>query len=189
MKSPLYWSGWYYGAGIRLMHGRNLHRRYRYIASLSGESILDVGCGTGALADYLPDDSWYLGIDLNDSFLRHGRRRGRNVMKQDALTFERFSEFDVCVIMDLLHHINPRHEEFLERVLDEVKRRVIICEPFEVPDRHPITRKLVSMIDNDGTNHPDEWMDKESLLEFYNRFGPDRVEEVGQAVIAVYEKR
>ncbi len=188
MRSPLYWSGHFYSAGIMLMHGRNLQQRYRYIASMTGESVLDVGCGTGILADYISKENSYLGIDLNEDFLRHARKKGRNVLKQDALTFDRFSEFDVCVIMDLLHHINPRHEEFLERVLKDVRKRVIICEPFEVPRRHPIVKNLVRIMDDDGTNHPEEWMDKKSLREFYEGFEPASVHEMGQAMIAVYEK-
>jgi SAM-dependent methyltransferase len=188
MKSPLYWSGSFYSAGIMIMHGRCIQQRYRYIASLSGKSVLDVGCGTGALSDYLSKDDEYLGIDLNESFLKHAKKMGRNVMRQDALTFDRFSEFDVCVIMDLLHHINPRHEEFLERVLKDIKKRVIICEPFEMPGRHPITRSIVRIMDDDGTNKPDDWMDKKTLKEFYNSYDPTSVREMGQAMIAVFDK-
>ena len=171
-----------------LMHGRCIQQRYRYIASLSRKSVLDVGCGTGVLSDYLSQDDEYLGIDLNDSFLRHAKKMGRNVMRQDALTFDRFSEFDVCVIMDLLHHINPRHEEFLERVLKDIKKRVIICEPFEMPGRHPITRSIVRIMDDDGTNKPDDWMDKKTLKEFYNSYDPISVREMGHAMIAVFDK-
>jgi SAM-dependent methyltransferase len=170
------------------MHGKTLQQRYSYIAKYSTDNVLDVGCGTGDLADYLSKDDNYFGIDLNDNFLRHAKKKGRNVIKHDALTFDRFSEFDVCVIMDLLHHINPRHEEFLKRVLRDVRKRVIICEPFEIPGRHPITKNLVRIIDNDGTNSPEEWMDKRSLIEFYDSFNPLHINEVGQAMIAVYEK-
>ena len=188
MRSPLYWSGHFYSAGIMIMHGRCLQQRYRYIASLSGESVLDVGCGTAVLSDYLSKRKSYLGIDLNEDFLRHARKRGRNVMKQDALTFDRFSEFDVCVIMDLLHHINPHHEEFLERVLKDVRKRVIICEPYDVPGRNSIMKTIVRMMDNDGTNKIEEWMDKKTLREFYDHFEPKSVDEVGRAMIAVFEK-
>jgi SAM-dependent methyltransferase len=189
MKSPLYWSGYCYIAGIKLVHGQNHRLRYRYLSDLTDESVLDVGCGTAALADHLSNKSYYLGIDLNDRFIRFARKRGRNVMKQDALTFDRFSEFDVCVIMDLLHHIKPHHEKFLERVLRDVRKRVIICEPFDMPDRHPLTKNLLRIIDYDGTNWTDEeWMDKHSLLEFYNSYDPSRVDEVGKSMVAVYEK-
>lgn len=188
MKSPLYWSGHFYSAGIKIMHGRNLKQRYRYIADLSGESVLDVGCGTAVLADYLSKENTYLGIDLNEDFLRYARKRGKNVMKQDALTFDRFSEFDVCVIMDLLHHINPNHEEFMKRVLRDVRKRVIICEPFDMWGRYPITKNIVRMMDYDGTNKVEEWMDKKTLREFYDRFEPKSVDVVGQDMIAVYEK-
>jgi 2-polyprenyl-3-methyl-5-hydroxy-6-metoxy-1,4-benzoquinol methylase len=188
MKSPLYWSGSFYHAGIKLVHGRSLDNRYNYIGSMLEDNVLDVGCGTGVLSDYLSKKDKYLGIDLNERFINFARKKGRNVLMQDALTFDRFHEFDVCVIMDLLHHITPRHEEFMERVLRDVRRRVIVCEPFEMPDRHPIMKNLIQIMDNDGTNTPEEWMDKAALQAFYAGFNPISVKEVGQAMIAVYEK-
>lgn len=188
ISSPLYWSGSVYHAGLWLMHGKGIDRRCKYIAGMLDDSVVDVGCGTGILADYLPPGRKYLGIDLNERFLRYAKKKGRNVMLQDALTFDSYSDYDACVIMDLLHHINPRHKEFVERVLSDVRKRVIICEPFEVPDRNPITKSLVRIIDSDGTNSPEEWMDKESLREFYDSFGPKSVVNMGQAMIAVYEK-
>ncbi len=189
IRSPLYWSGYGYTAGIKLLHGRNLRLRYRYLSDLSGESVLDVGCGTGVLSDHVSRNNYYLGIDLNERSIRFAQKKGRNVMKQDALTFDRFSEFDVCVIMDLLHHINPHHGEFLERVLRDVRKRVIICEPFDAPGRNRIMKNLFRIMDYDGTNWQDEeWMDKGSLREFYNSYEPMRVDDVGQSMIAVFEK-
>lgn len=189
IRSPLYWSGYGYNAGIRLLHGRNIRLRYRYLSGLSDERILDVGCGTAALADHISKKNYYLGIDLNENFIRHARKKGRNVLRQDALTFDRYSEFDVCVIMDLLHHINPHHEDFVERVLRDVRKRVIICEPFDVPGRSRIMKSFFRLVDYDGTNWSDEeWMDKETLREFYDSYGPKRIDEVGQAMVAVYEK-
>jgi hypothetical protein len=44
-------------------------------------------------------------------------------------------------------------------------------------------------MDYDGTNWSDEeWMDKKTLQEFYYSYDPKSVDEVGQAMIAVYEK-
>lgn len=189
MRSPIYWSGWIYRASMHALHGKDLKLRYSHIRSLilPGESVLDVGCGTGTLQSHLKGNE-YLGIDLNTDFVRYAKKKGRNVIHQDALEFSRYKDFDVCVITDFLHHIAPRHKEFMESVLPQVKKRVIVCEPFESQGRHPIAKKLILMVDHDGINDSGEWMGEAELMRFYSGFNPSRIDNVCQSLIAVYDK-
>ncbi len=54
-------------------------------AGISGGSILDVGCGTGKLREYLGDKFQYAGIDLSPKMLSVAEGRGYSVEQGVAL--------------------------------------------------------------------------------------------------------
>jgi SAM-dependent methyltransferase len=66
--------------------------------------LLDVGCGTGWLADHFEH---YTGVDGSDDAVAEAQRRGRNVSRGDLdepLPFEDAS-FDAVVMKDVLEHV------------------------------------------------------------------------------------
>ncbi len=88
-------------------------RLHAFVARLAQESgtasVLDVGCGTGTLAGFLPAESAYLGIDMSQSYIdeaarNHPKRTFRcgNVMEMDLTG----ATFDMGVAIGLLHHID-----------------------------------------------------------------------------------
>jgi len=69
-----------------------------------GCKLLDVGCGTGWLADYFTS---YTGLDGSAEAVEIARGLGRNVIRHDAdgqLPFAE-GEFDGVVMKDLLEHV------------------------------------------------------------------------------------
>lgn len=81
-------------------------------------SVLDLGAGCGALAQYLPRKSRYLGIELNPSSVEVARRKGRNVILGDIrLTPLTDSSFSTCAMLEVLEHIDD-----YEAVLSEAHR-------------------------------------------------------------------
>ena len=74
-----------------------------------GPSILDIGCGIGQFAALAEGD--YLGIDLNEHYIRHAKRRhgdsGRAFRAMDVrdLLAEDHT-YDVVVMVDFLHHLD-----------------------------------------------------------------------------------
>ena len=66
--------------------------------------LLDVGCGTGWLADHF--DS-YTGIELSPDAVAIARRHGRNVIAGDVAGGLPFAEssFDGAVLKDVLEHV------------------------------------------------------------------------------------
>lgn len=93
----------------------------------SGEMIVDIGCGSGNILDYLPPDIEYLGIDISEEYIRSARRRfaGRGtfflgtahdfVSQADSY----FGSADLVLCNGLLHHLSD--SEALE-VLELSKR-------------------------------------------------------------------
>jgi SAM-dependent methyltransferase len=47
-----------------------------------GDTVLDLACGDGALADFLPEQG-YLGVDASPEMVEAGRSRGRELVRAD----------------------------------------------------------------------------------------------------------
>jgi SAM-dependent methyltransferase len=69
------------------------------------DRVLDVGCGTGWLADHLDD---YTGVDRDPRAVEDGKRLGRNIIHVDLdrspLPFDDAS-FDGAILKDVLEHV------------------------------------------------------------------------------------
>lgn len=83
------------------------------VASLgNAERILEIGCGDGAFADSLCltyPQAHYLGIDVSDNPGRlfrgdRSRARFRSITTTELLA-ERPRQFDLVVVVDVLHHV------------------------------------------------------------------------------------
>lgn len=49
-------------------------------------NVLDIGCGTGALSEFLQGDFEYTGIDISAKMLHHATRRGYKIIHQPIET-------------------------------------------------------------------------------------------------------
>lgn len=83
----------------------------RYLRPEPGMHIIDVGCGTGAMLDYLPEGVRYYGFDLSHDYIEHAKNqfRGRgdfycaDVANASEL---RLPKADLVIAMGLLHHLD-----------------------------------------------------------------------------------
>jgi len=94
--------------------------RHRVIADLlraredAASSVLDVGCGTGALVPHLPDNvSRYVGIDLSSEAIRicRGRKDGHGDRTFMATSFDDYApveSFEVIVFNEMLYYYPMR---------------------------------------------------------------------------------
>ena len=180
LKSPLYYSPRLFEFIIGMMHPRS---RYEKIAELAGkESILELGCGTGLLNDYVEGE--YLGVDLNKRFIEYAKKRGRNVKLKDIQEIGSMTQ-SVIVLVDILHHL-PNHKKFLEKMLKSGKK-VIVCEPF---DSHSLLTPIASILDWDGVNNSSHaWFDKKGLKQFYKSKGATEIIENGGSITAVFKRK
>jgi SAM-dependent methyltransferase len=82
--------------------------------------VLDVACGPGTNTRYFAQSD-YVGIDLNQSYIKDARRRyGRNFITVDAreYTAAPADRFDFILINSFLHHLNT---EDVIRVLSHLR--------------------------------------------------------------------
>jgi 2-polyprenyl-3-methyl-5-hydroxy-6-metoxy-1,4-benzoquinol methylase len=93
-------------------------------------SILDLGAGCGALAQYLPKDATYLGIELDPVAVELAQRKGRNVILGDIrCTGLGDASFETCALFEVLEHTDD-----YEGVLKEAHRLCSSCLIVTVPN-------------------------------------------------------
>ncbi|MGI9318178.1 MAG: class I SAM-dependent methyltransferase, partial [bacterium] len=73
--------------------------------------ILDIGCGTGMLLDYLPSTVRYFGFDGSKSYIEFAKKKygDRGVFVHQELNesnVAQYSGFDRVVAVGLLHHLD-----------------------------------------------------------------------------------
>jgi SAM-dependent methyltransferase len=115
LSSPLVYEGFHHLIGAR----RWLKRFARdMICARSGDRVLDIGCGPGALLRCLPD-TIYIGFDRNPDYIARARRtygsRGQFIC-DDVANFSDhvLASVDIAVAIGILHHLD-----------DEVARRML----------------------------------------------------------------
>ena len=116
-----------------------------------GDCLLDIGCGPGALLNYLPNIT-YIGLDRNEAYIAQAKRvyggRG-NFVCDDVANFDahRFPLADVAVAIGLLHHLDDDlSRELLSAVATTLKPggRLITADPCFHPGQSPIIRFVVA---------------------------------------------
>lgn len=95
-----------------LMGAKKVRRELvsKHIRPKSGLRILDIGCGTARMLDYLPDVD-YNGFDLSQTYIdeavkRYGPRGKFNCALLEQATVDDFEPFDVVIATGLLHHLD-----------------------------------------------------------------------------------
>jgi SAM-dependent methyltransferase len=134
---------------IARLHGRLVHRRrVRVLAGVLAPwlpehgTIIDVGCGDGALAAELLAQRPDVGIEGYDVLVRENASipvrpfDGRRLPLPDAAV-------DAVVLVDVLHHCHDPEDMLREAV--RVARRVVIVKDHRLG--HPAARLLLRLMD------------------------------------------
>jgi SAM-dependent methyltransferase len=136
-----------------LVGARYWLRRFAHdtIGARPGDCLLDIGCGPGALLNYLPRLT-YIGLDRNASYIAQAKQvygdRG-NFVCDDVANFSRhgFPLADVAVAIGLLHHLDDdRSRELLSAVIATLKPggRLITADPCYHGRQSPIIKFVVA---------------------------------------------
>jgi len=80
-----------------------------------GNSVLDVGCGTGFCLDEIKAKT--TGIDPSENLIKIGKRKGRNVLvaSAESIPFQD-NEFDSVISLTAAHHFKSNAFEEMKRV-------------------------------------------------------------------------
>lgn len=205
MKFIQYYFPNLYELTLKLLHGSNLKKRYKYISKNieKNSNVLDVGCGTGILGKFISKKCNYVGIDLNKKFLNFVSSRGLKVFNCNAFNFKKYSKnVDIIVICDVLHHVYPKHKFLLEKFGKSGAKKIIVCEPYEFEKSGKMRffekSKIIleKIFDADGINpsilkFEKSWRySKNELKDFFKDSIKNRkkiiLKEIGKDIIAIY---
>ena len=205
-KSIFYQSPWLYQWGLKVIHGVNFGKRYKFMASFAqkGNLVLEPGCGPAILAQYLPKNAFYRGFDTNKDFVDYAIKKGRVVKIGNVLDRSNYCPADLVVACDILHHLAPSsRKSFIKNCFESCKNTFILCEPGhktngEVKKLSPLKKALVEWSEQDGTGNfkLNYFLTQKKLLgKIKNGFGviPRKVERktyrFGQDLVAVFYKK
>lgn len=127
----------------------------QHIRPSAGQTIIDLGCGTGDLADMLPDSVTYIGIDHNPAYLSPddlpaGDSQRRRFVNADLASLGDVSlpQADVSVALGVLHHLSDDQVLQLLHSVAAVTRdggRFVSIDPVFDPDQRSIARIAMAM--------------------------------------------
>lgn len=149
-----------------------------------GSRVLDLGCGDGAMLDYLQRDkrcSGY-GVEIDDAKIPRCVQRGINVIQQnleDGLAMFADDAFDTVLCLSALQMM--RHVEVVLRDIARVGREAIVSFPNFAHWPHRLSLLMGRMPVSESL--PYEWYDTPNLRCATIRDFEDLAAEVGLEVI------
>lgn len=112
-----------------------LAQRARVVLALGpalapGDTVLDLACGDGGLADFLPEQR-YLGVDGNPEMVAAGRRNGREVVEADMNDFLPTEPVAATTMFRALYYARDRRALFAQIADFTTKKLVFDVNPRE----------------------------------------------------------
>jgi SAM-dependent methyltransferase len=88
-----------------------------------GDLVLDLACGDGGLADFLPGLR-YLGVDASEEMVAAGRARGRDLVVADLNDYEPPQRVQATTIFRAIYYARDRRA-FFERIASYTERKLV----------------------------------------------------------------
>jgi SAM-dependent methyltransferase len=88
-----------------------------------GDTILDLACGDGGLADFLPEQR-YVGVDASPEMIAAGRDRGREIVDADLNDYEPPAPVEATTIFRAIYYAADRRA-LLARIAGYTTRKLV----------------------------------------------------------------
>ncbi|HZR96888.1 MAG TPA: class I SAM-dependent methyltransferase [Gaiellaceae bacterium] len=89
----------------------------------AGDMVLDLACGDGALADFLPGQR-YVGVDANEQMVAAGRARGREIVLADLNDYAPPEPVQATTIFRAIYYARDR-PALLARIRSYTDRKLV----------------------------------------------------------------
>jgi SAM-dependent methyltransferase len=139
-----------------------------------GDRVVDIGCGTGAVVPFLPDEVEVIGIDISSDYIiaanaRYGSRASFHVCDAADPTIDLGDEFDIAYAFGVFHHLP---DDAASRLLDGAMSRLrpggrfVSIDPTLVPGQSWLSRLFV-------TNDRGQYIrTPEQLIQLFHHYHP-----------------
>ncbi len=139
----------------------------RMVRAAAGMRLLDIGCGTGELLDYLPPGVRYHGWDISEAYVAAARAR---FGAKGTFTCGRLTEsdvaterpYDVVIASGVLHHLDDGQVRDLARLAQCAVRaggRFVSIDPVFANGQHPLARFLIARDRGQHVRAPQQYLD------------------------------
>jgi SAM-dependent methyltransferase len=123
------------------------------VRAWAGGRVLDLGCGTGALLEYLPVGTHYVGVDVSPAYIRAARERhgsAGSFVCADVTTFRPPQDelFDVAMAYGFFHHLDDDQAEqafAVARSALHPSGRMVAAEPCVTSERTVLESALMAL--------------------------------------------
>lgn len=125
----------------------------QYIRARSGDTVIDIGCGTGNMLAALPEGVRYHGYDLSPQYIEAARRRHADrgncqfhCADIAALDSDPIPDCDLAIAFGLLHHLDDDQAAEFFRILHPKLPpggRIVTIDNTLIPGQHPVARELI----------------------------------------------
>lgn len=130
---------------------REFFRKHARIPA--GSRVLEIGCGYGKNIEYMPEGIAYTGCDYNPAYIDYAQQkyetRGRFFcMSAEDLEQRRLGEFDVALVVSVLHHLNDEQVHALAAGALAALRpggALLVWEPCWTPSQGRLDRLMLSL--------------------------------------------
>lgn len=142
-----------------------------YIRPTMDMRMLDIGCGTAQILEYLPEGIDYIGFDASREYIESARQRypNRGNFYQELVTtatLNDLGEFDLVFASGLLHHLEDDEVRKLSELAFHALRpggRLLTIDPAYQKGQSPVARFLISRDRGQNVRHTEKY--EQLLLE------------------------
>lgn len=148
LELPFFHNLWQHVSGVERAKKKIIKE---YLKPADGMRILDIGCGTGVILNYIDANLKYVGFDINPDYIEHAKNQFKNrgefhcVSVNDSDIYG--NEFDFAIAIGILHHLdNKESEELIKSAKKHLKKDgcLLMVEPVWTDKQSKLEKYLMS---------------------------------------------
>ena len=137
-----------------------------YVSPFEKCKILDIGCGPAKILEYYPKNIEYVGIDINENYIKNARdtyggdKRTFLCGTVDDINNQEFSQFDIITCLGVLHHLDDNQIKQLVKNFSKLLKptgHIVTLDNCYVNGQNPISKFLIAHDRGKNVRTPEEY--------------------------------